>query len=102
MADDADLQVDLTVDAPDRATLTLWGEVDLATQAVFVDALEQAIGGGATTIVLDVAGVPFLDSSGLGAIVDAVVAGVRIVVRNPQRVVRRVFEVTVLDGLSLA
>lgn len=101
MADDAELQVDLIVDAADQVTLTLWGEVDLATKAVFVAALEEAAAAGATTVVLDLAGVPFLDSSGLGAIVDAVAAGASIVVRQPQPVVRRVFEVVVIDGLTL-
>ena len=75
MTDDAELQVDIGVDGADHATLTLRGEVDLATKATFVAALEKVADGGARTIVLDLAGVPFLDSSGLGAIVDAVRAG---------------------------
>lgn len=95
------LLIDVALDGAGQATLTPHGEIDLATKEVFVAALVRAAEAGATRIVLDLAGVAFLDSSGLGAIVDAVEGGAQIVVRRPQPIVRRVFEVVLIEGLTL-
>jgi anti-sigma B factor antagonist len=101
VVDEGELEVDLVVDDPEHATITVRGEVDLATKPAFVSALGEATDAGATTIALDLAGVGFLDSSGLGAVIDVVRRGVRVVVRRPQPVVRRAFEVVLIDGLAI-
>jgi anti-sigma B factor antagonist len=53
---------------PDRLILELEGELDLATSAQLEDALARANGEGSSTVVLDLRGVRFLDSTGLRAI----------------------------------
>lgn len=53
------------------ATLALVGEIDLASAHLLVDSIDDAITEGARTVVLDFAGVTFINSTGLGAMVAA-------------------------------
>lgn len=54
-----------------RTLISVAGDIDVATVDQLEQALTGAIEGGATDLVLDLAGVPFLDSTGVGAIVVA-------------------------------
>ena len=87
---------------PTHAALTLRGEVDLGTRAEFEAALGRAIDAGATEVDVELRDVPFLDSSGLAALVEATKRGAAVTVRHPQRTVRRVFRVVVVEGLHVA
>lgn len=51
-----------------RHVLTLHGELDIASAPVLEAALVDACSGGAKEIVLDMAGIEFMDSMGLNAI----------------------------------
>lgn len=51
--------------------LRLTGEIDLSSAHLLVEAIDEAIDAGATTIVLDFAGVTFVNSTGLGTMVAA-------------------------------
>lgn len=53
------------------ATLSLVGEIDLSSAHLLVDTIDEVIDFGATTVVLDFAGVTFVNSTGLGAMVAA-------------------------------
>src|SRR4051812_3133731 len=53
------------------ATLALVGEIDLASAHLLVDSIDDAIDDGVKTIILDFAGVTFVNSTGLGAMVAA-------------------------------
>lgn len=53
------------------ATLSLTGEIDLSSAHLLVDTIDEVIDGGAATVVLDFAGVTFINSTGLGAMVAA-------------------------------
>jgi anti-sigma B factor antagonist len=53
------------------ATLALTGEIDLSSAHLLVDTIDEVIDRGATTVVLDFAGVTFINSTGLGAMVAA-------------------------------
>lgn len=79
------------------AVLSAQGEVDIATSAVLRKALES-IPAAADTIVIDLAGVSFLDSTGLGVLIGARRrlhrSGVRIMVVNAAPAVWRVFKIT--------
>jgi anti-sigma B factor antagonist len=55
----------------DRHTIFLTGELDVASAPVFEDALVESCSQGPKELVLDMAGVEFMDSSGLRAILDA-------------------------------
>lgn len=64
----------LTVTASQAETtglLALVGEIDLSTSHLLVDAIDAAVDGGATTVVLDFGEVTFVNSTGLGAMVAA-------------------------------
>ena len=53
------------------ATLALVGEIDLSSAHLLVDSIDEAIADGAKVVVLDFAGVTFINSTGLGAMVAA-------------------------------
>jgi anti-anti-sigma factor len=57
-------------DRPDATVLTVSGEVDVHSAATLREALVDAEEQGAT-IVVDLAGVPFMDSTGLGVLIGA-------------------------------
>ena len=79
----------------DPRAYRLVGELDLATCDELVDRLEPAVRGHGD-IRLDLAGVQFMDSSGIHALVEAsrkLGDRGRVVVRSPSREVARVFEV---------
>lgn len=51
--------------------LRLSGEIDLSSAHLMVDCIDDAVEAGATTVILDFAGVTFVNSTGLGAMVAA-------------------------------
>lgn len=60
-----------TTPGSDRYLITVSGEVDLATSPDLDVAIIAAIDSGATSVVIDLTDVSFMDSSGLGVIVRA-------------------------------
>ncbi|MFL6105658.1 MAG: STAS domain-containing protein [Marmoricola sp.] len=50
-------------------TVSVAGEVDIATVDEFLDAASCCLDSGGTNVVIDLGGVTFIDSSGLGALV---------------------------------
>lgn len=83
------------------AVIRLLGEADLHTAPMLPDALDKAIATKAALIVIDLAGVTFVDSMMLGVLLSATRrarsqdTAMRIVVDDPH--VRRIFELTLLD-----
>jgi anti-anti-sigma factor len=86
---------------PGAAVLTLRGELDIASAPVLVEGALRCIGQGHDRLVLDLAEVTFLDSSGINAIVrvlrSAEAHGGRLALARPTRQARRVFELTSFD-----
>lgn len=81
------------------------GEVDMSTAGVLRQALDAALDGGASMVVVDLADVAFLDSTGIAALLygrsRAVERRAALGVANPRPQVRRVLEITgVLELLS--
>ena len=82
--------------------VTAVGEVDVASSPSLLQAIEAIITPG-VRLAVDLSGVSFLDSTGLGALVQALNAVteadglLRVVVTDPN--VLKVFEVTALDDL---
>ena len=102
MAWDPEVDFDLTVDeTPDRTVITVVGEIDVATtptlQAALVDATARDL-----PIVLDTAGVVFMDSTGLAGILamrdDGGSSG-RFVLQRPSAAVRRILDLTGITGI---
>lgn len=55
--------------AADRAVLVAGGRLDLVSAHELRAAVEQVVAAGRNRVVIDMAGVPFVDSSGLGMLV---------------------------------
>jgi anti-sigma B factor antagonist len=86
-----------------RAEIFLSGELDLSGDAVLGQAIERARRDGATVVVVDVSGLDFVDSNGLGVLLrarSALQADLgHLTVRGVTEPVRRVFELAGLDEL---
>jgi anti-anti-sigma factor len=92
---------------PGTARVAVTGEVDLATAPEFRDAMLGLLRTRDPSILdIDLAGVTFLDCTGISALVAvrnaAIDAGCHVRVRHPQPIVGRVLEVTgLLDVLTV-
>ncbi|MGK5441860.1 STAS domain-containing protein [Micromonospora sp. URMC 105] len=105
------LRITLTNTAGELLRVSVAGEVDLATSGELRAALDAVLAGlSDTPVEVDLADVPFLDSSGVHVLLDAyalaAARGCPLVVAGDVRpVVRRVLEITgvlALLGLSPA
>jgi anti-anti-sigma factor len=85
-----------------EVVVVLEGELDLASVEVFTAALDQALQHPETTVTLDWSALTFIDSSGVGAYVQAFrtahAAGVTLVLGPRSDVVQRVLD---LSGVEL-
>jgi anti-sigma B factor antagonist len=94
--------VDLSIDVesePGRQTVRLSGALDLQTKLAVLEAGQSAMAEAPdAALVLDLEGVSFIDSSGIGALVqlggDADEAGVDFALLEPSARVVRILEVT--------
>ncbi|HEY1330651.1 MAG TPA: STAS domain-containing protein [Actinomycetota bacterium] len=79
--------------------LRVEGEVDISVERPFDAALTEAAAEG--PLVLDLSGVTFMDSTGLRVLVSQAKAanGTAVVIARRSEAVRRLFEVTVPDGV---
>lgn len=98
MSNDEALQI--SISARDSAILArLQGELDLATGATLVDRVRPELTPGAS-LVLDMRGVDFVDSSGLRALITLEQAvtesGGAVSIVNPQDQLRTLLDITVL------
>jgi anti-sigma B factor antagonist len=84
----------------ETAVLAITGEVDMASAPGLRDQLQQL---DARNVVIDLSGVTFIDSTGLGVLVAALKrsreAGGHLVLRSPTRATRRVLDITGLSQL---
>lgn len=88
----------------DGHTVALRGEIDLSTAGAVTSALTAALtDAGEATLVVDLRGLTFMDSSGLHALCSlreqAMHRGSRLVLVRGPRPIHRVFELTATDGL---
>lgn len=78
--------------------VTLEGEFDMSVEGLFTETVTQGVvHNGHSSVVLDVSGVTFLDSSGIGAMLrarqEAVARGSRFVLSQPSAPVTKVLEI---------
>ena len=80
------------------AVMALGGELDTATVPILREELATLEGNGVSTIVLDLRGLTFIDSSGLLALLEArrraMSNGHRLVLSGASRAAQRLFELT--------
>ena len=85
----------------DRATVELAGELDMSCTDRLRIAIEQAEEPPSGLLVLDLAKLDFIDSTGLEVILRAARrahdSGRRLIVARPSRYVRRLLEMTAID-----
>ncbi|MDG4825797.1 STAS domain-containing protein [Asanoa sp. WMMD1127] len=89
----------MTGEQPDRGTVIhLTGDVDLDSHLDVEAAIVSAIEAGADPVVVDLSEVPFLDSSGVRALIHARNVALdrqaRLTVRDPQPIVAQVLRLT--------
>lgn len=86
-----------------EATVTVKGELDLATAPALDDELRGLFADGTCRLTVDLSEMTFIDSTGLATLVRALRAtregGGDIVLHAPQRSVRRVLEIAGADRL---
>jgi anti-sigma B factor antagonist len=78
------------------------GEIDISTVVTLSEHLGRLAGKNPQRLVIDLAGVSFIDSSGLGGFVrirKALPPDCPVVIRSPQRRVRQLFKITGLDSV---
>ncbi len=92
----------LSVDRVTDRAYVIAGELDGSTTALFDSAVAPAREAGAA-IVLDLAGVTFIDSSGLRSLIGLGLAleGTGLVLRDPSPLVRHILEIRGLDVAGL-
>lgn len=96
-------QLDIsTEETGDRVGLVLGGELDIASAPQLEALLAQAEASGPSTIIVDLRGLDFMDSTGLRVIVSADArareTARRLVVVRGAQTVQKVFQITGLDG----
>jgi anti-sigma B factor antagonist len=93
-----DIRIEVRTEGDGRTVLSVDGAIDLQTRAQLLEKGQAALGGGAKALVLDLAEVSFIDSTGIGAMVelahDADDASAFLVIRNPSARVERILELT--------
>lgn len=91
--------------AGDEVTVALVGEIDISNEAALDVALAEVVGLKPGRIAIDLAGVSYLDSSGVRCLLNvakhAAAAGSEVVVRRPVGIVLRVLEICGVDALLL-
>ncbi|MDZ7578574.1 MAG: STAS domain-containing protein [Candidatus Nanopelagicales bacterium] len=92
-----------TRDVGDQTIVAVTGELDVYTAPDFEACLEELVKAGKTKLVIDLTGVSFLDSTGLGVMVKALKwvreAGGRLRVVADEDRIARVFRITGLDDV---
>lgn len=87
------LSINTTSEGATR-TVHVAGEVDVSCADELRSAVDAALASGASTVEVDLAEVPYIDSTGIGVLVGAAHrasdAGLGLAVCNPQRNVSRV------------
>ena len=92
------LSIEMGAQGDSTYVVNLYGEVDYATAREFREAISAALTAGETlAIVVDLAGVTFLDSTGVGTLVVAsricADVGVRLHIRSVNQFIARLFAV---------
>ena len=81
------------------STVTISGELDLAASPVLASTLEGLRESGRRDVIVDLAGLTFVDVAGFRPLVAAATDGLTVRLRNPSRLARLVLDATGLCEL---
>lgn len=88
------LSINVTRDDAGQSVVLVGGEVDVSNADQLRSALDGCLEEGASSLVVDLSEVPYIDSTGIGVLVGAAhrasESGARLEVARPQRNVARV------------
>ena len=97
------LSIDISFPVEGTALVELVGELEVVSVEEFSVRMADLDGGGRLHVVIDVAGITFIDSSGINALIRAIrsveARGGTAVVASPSAVAQRVFAITRLPQL---
>lgn len=92
------LWIDISFPTEGVALVELVGELEVVTADEFSTRMADLGGGGLAGVVIDLAGISFIDSSGINVLVQAMRGveerGGRAVIASPSAVAQRVFTIT--------
>lgn len=93
-----DIRIETITSDDGRPVLVVSGAIDLQTRDRLGEAGRALLANGVDRLVLDLSGVRFIDSTGIGALVelghDAADANAGVVIRRPSERVLRILEIT--------
>jgi anti-sigma B factor antagonist len=89
----ADLSI-RTTDAGDHILITVIGDLDLESAPAMTAALKKVM--GERPVVIDLSGVDFMDSSGLGVLVGAHQQAAALLLAAPNQRLQKIFKITKL------
>jgi anti-sigma B factor antagonist len=96
------MTVEITVDGKTHL-FTIAGDVDLKSSPRLREKLREAIKAGAKAILLDMSQCPYIDSSGIATLVEALQglkgAGGKLAIAGASQRVKDIFEIAHLDGI---
>lgn len=84
-----------------HAEIEAKGEIDASSQDLLRTKLIEVIDKGATDLVVDLADVSFLDSSGLRGLIEALQRGATLRLRRLQPAVQQVFDIVSIPGITI-
>jgi anti-sigma B factor antagonist len=101
-----ELTITSTNDESARAVLSATGALDLQSRGELLEAARTSLNGPITALVLDLSAITFIDSSGIGALVqlfgDSADADIPFVIRDPSARVTRILDLTgLLDAWTI-
>jgi anti-sigma B factor antagonist len=92
------ITINVSTDEFDRSILVVRGAIDLQTRDELLRVAKEVLAEGTPALVLDLEGVNFIDSTGIGALVeighDAEDVDAGLVLRKPSERVRRILQLT--------
>jgi len=91
--------VDRSVDENSNPMLELRGELDMSSADGLRDTVDEIVGSKPQKMVFDLAGLSFMDSSGIAVLVYAANRVGTIELRHVQPIIRRIVEASGLSGI---
>jgi anti-anti-sigma factor len=95
----AEAVIETRTDDSGAPVIAVSGELDMSNSARLEAAVESAVAGGPERLVFDLSGLRFMDSAGIAVLLGAAGRVGTIEVRDPSPPVRRVVELTGLEGV---